>query len=242
MISYKKYKKLYYNTSFLGYLDYILFQLLKKLLKVPYHCYMCLRYPFLYPRNRFTGLHYNNWKLKNIIKDIHERYCRTDINTVLPKEKVYYVEKHSKVITYWHTFWAKPLWKILNFWHDKVLQVLFCIPTWNEWEAVETGWNKAFGKQYLEELRTQLIKDKMLYTFRIMQIKEKWGELQLYCCFASQKVYDIIRKYEDLSWETCINCGKPADVQTTGWVLPMCRECAEKSGRKYISKNEQNEL
>ena len=74
MISYKKYKKLYYNTSFLGYLDYILFQPLKKLLKVPYHCYMCLRYPFLYPRNRFTGLHYNNWKLKNIIKDIHERY------------------------------------------------------------------------------------------------------------------------------------------------------------------------
>ena len=24
---------------------------------------MCIKYPFLYPRNRFTGLHYNNWKL-----------------------------------------------------------------------------------------------------------------------------------------------------------------------------------
>lgn len=25
--------------------------------------WLCLKYPFLYPRNRFTGLHYNNWDL-----------------------------------------------------------------------------------------------------------------------------------------------------------------------------------
>lgn len=236
MISYKKYKKLYYNTSFLGYLDYILFQPLKKLLKVPYHCYMCLRYPFLYPRNRFTGLHYNNWKLKNIIKDIHEKYCRTDINIVLPKEKVYYVEKHSKVITYWHTFWAKPLWKILNFWHDKVLQVLFCIPTWNEWEAVEPGWNKAFGKQFLKELKQQLIKNKMLYKWRITDIKEKWGRLQLYCNYGSKELYQIIHKYERLSWDYCIRCGKPTEVISTGWISPYCKECAEKNHLKYVEK------
>ena len=24
---------------------------------------LCIRFPFLYPRNRFTDLHYNNWKI-----------------------------------------------------------------------------------------------------------------------------------------------------------------------------------
>ena len=28
----------------------------------------CLRFPFLYPRNRFTGLHYNNWSILEWVK------------------------------------------------------------------------------------------------------------------------------------------------------------------------------
>ena len=36
---------------------------IKKMCKIPYYCYMCIKYPFLYPRNRFTDLHYNNWKI-----------------------------------------------------------------------------------------------------------------------------------------------------------------------------------
>lgn len=29
----------------------------------------CIRFPFLYPRNRWTGLHYNNWKILEWLKD-----------------------------------------------------------------------------------------------------------------------------------------------------------------------------
>mgnify|MGYP003310314085 CR=1 FL=1 len=29
---------------------------------------LCLRFPFLYPRNRFTDKHYNNWVLQQQIK------------------------------------------------------------------------------------------------------------------------------------------------------------------------------
>lgn len=34
-----------------------------KIKKIIESCILCLRFPFLYPRNRFTGLHYTNWKL-----------------------------------------------------------------------------------------------------------------------------------------------------------------------------------
>lgn len=34
-----------------------------KIKKIIESCILCIRFPFLYPRNRFTGLHYTNWKL-----------------------------------------------------------------------------------------------------------------------------------------------------------------------------------
>lgn len=33
--------------------------------------YLCIKYPFLYPRNRFNDLHYNNYKLLNYIESLH---------------------------------------------------------------------------------------------------------------------------------------------------------------------------
>ena len=42
-------------------------------------CYLCIRFPFLYPRNRYTGKHYNNWTLLekgNEIKDKWFKYSK----------------------------------------------------------------------------------------------------------------------------------------------------------------------
>lgn len=38
-----------------------------KLLKIIESSILCLRFPFLYPRNRFSGLHYTNWKMFNFV-------------------------------------------------------------------------------------------------------------------------------------------------------------------------------
>ncbi len=48
--------------------------------------YMCLRFPFLYPRNRWTGRHYNNWKLSNYCKKIREKN-RAFLNIVVPEDQ-----------------------------------------------------------------------------------------------------------------------------------------------------------
>ena len=35
---------------------------------------LCIRFPFLYPRNRFTGLHYNNWRIQDYCTKLIEKY------------------------------------------------------------------------------------------------------------------------------------------------------------------------
>ena len=45
---------------------------MKKLIRILNNIVLCIRFPFLYPRNRFTGRHYNNW---NII-EFHRKYSQ----------------------------------------------------------------------------------------------------------------------------------------------------------------------
>lgn len=102
-------------------------------------------------------------------------------------------------------------------------------PTWNELEAMPNGWKKAFGLEMCKEIKQALLKDggsKFLHTYRIMQIKEKWGSLCWYDTYSTKNVQNIIRKYENLSYKTCISCGKPAKYRTVGWVCPYCEDCA----------------
>ena len=41
------------------------------------------------------------------------------------------------------------------------------------------------------------------------------------------KVSDIIAKYEELSARTCINCGAPATKISLGWISPWCDVCSK---------------
>jgi hypothetical protein len=93
---------------------------------------------------------------------------------------------------------------------------------------MEPGWRKAFGIQMCEELKAQLKKDHYLYKYRITQIKEKWGYLRWYDEGHTDSIHDIIHKYEKISWNTCIMCGKPATKITSGWISPYCDNCYPK--------------
>jgi hypothetical protein len=274
---------------------------------------MCIKYPFLYPRNRYDNKYhaglltdkYNNLHKQSIqevlvyadIKKTDIEYFDSveidDVKANLDTDKQYIIisnnveTKKFKTSDYvwgdkfqilgltinknWFNYPMikiivkvkdekdntnygftrhvinliknKKLYKrsqIINWIDTKILDRIFILPTFDEWDNVEPGWNKAFGKQYLDELKKQLKKDKLLYKFRITQIKEKWGKFQLYCYNGSNKVHDIINKYEQLSWDYCKCCGKPAEVISTGWISPYCKECAEKYNLKYVEKNKKN--
>lgn len=270
-----------------------------KLLKILKSSWLCLKYPFLYPRNRFDGKHHNNflmsWLYKlnrysqqkfhftcefvektrtnyskwvnlleyvieldkeNFILKITYRGNTTtyDVSKLISKNKfellgiesifsysgtpiikflVTSKDLNSAFFCYdtiyitknkWYNFW----YKIIEF-LDKFLDYLWILPSYTEWDDMPEGWNKAFGKQYLKELKTQLKKDKMLYKWRILQLKEKYGTLRLYCNYGSRELYQIIQKYEDLSWNTCIKCGKPATLISDGYICPYCDECFPKN-------------
>ena len=202
----------------------------------PVYCtYMCIKYPFLYPRNRFSGRHYTNWKLSDYISSIYKKYHIFDTDNGKRKEyngHEWYLKKmseNSKWYTWWTNWWAPAYIFILNRYYD-LLSFFHFIPTYIEWDVFKNdcpGWYKRFGKELLKRLRKQLIKDKMLYKWRIMDIKEKYGTFRLYCNYGSRELYGIIDEYENKSEFICIDCGKDADVITSlyYWKCPYCNEC-----------------
>ena len=79
---------------------------------------LCIRFPFLYPRNRFTGLHYNNWKIQNYCTKLIEKYKYSGKQD--PGNKKVYnlkVDKYKTLgtyYTYWTTWWAKILYNSIT--------------------------------------------------------------------------------------------------------------------------------
>lgn len=315
LITYKKYKSYYHNTTFKYYLKNVIWNTIKKYLRIPYCTYICIKYPFLYPRNRFTGTHRANI-LNSICYNLFEKsILDIGITGKLVKDKSSYINRYinffdnvvkldienkkliinnkidSQEFDLKPLMWEENKFEIVNMelkfaltgrpliilefktidesddknygfshysiklktnkcnyilykvleWIDKnILDKIFILPTYTEWDAVEPGWNKAFGKQYLKELKKQLKKDKMLYEWRITDIKEKFGTFRLYCNYGSKELYNIINKYEELSWQTCIKCGKTATYTSKGWISPYCENCINKdTPDRYIKRSDE---
>jgi len=96
----------------------------------------------------------------------------------------------------------------------------------------------------MDDLKAQLKKDKILYKWRIYDVKEKYGTLRVYCNFGTDELYKLIDRYEDLSYETCYFCGKPVYRVSEGYILPYCKDCWEKEfgpDTENENDNENNE-
>lgn len=58
---------------------------------------------------------------------------------------------------------------------------------------------------------------------QIKQIKEKFGGLRFYIGSGSEEIWDIIGKYERLSYETCEECGEQGELRNDlGWWRTLC--------------------
>lgn len=198
-----------------------------KLKTIVVSCYLCIRFPFLFPRNRFSGLHYTNWTIHDWLKILYDKsHTRSNQKT-----------QFKAVVT---NIPLAILCKILGWIYRHPLQWIHCIPSFTELDSMSAGWRKAFGIKMCKEIKKALLKDgglKLLYSYRIMQIKEKYGTLRWYDGYSTKKVLDIINKYEQISAKTCICCGKSAIGRSTGWILPYCAECAGKNGYDISDEN-----
>ena len=255
---------------------------------------LCISFPFLYPRNRFTGLHYNNWEINKFLTnsrkaahtnvlvhivnesklpEIKSAYCNSDI-IIMPNKKTLIVlsNKHKTVhidiskycngeISYIRKELSKEnkinvyavvkdgieiaphfitekfitdkimyfILKVMEWFYHHPLQWIHCIPMYTELDALDKGWRKAFGIRICKDIKRSLLREggrKRLKEYRIMQIKEKYGFLHWYDANGNIEIMrEIIPKYEELSYHTCINCGKPATKRSTGWICPYCDDC-----------------
>lgn len=98
-------------------------------------------------------------------------------------------------------------------------------------DSLDKGWRTAFGLLLCENVRKILLKAHYLKKYRITQIKEKYGTLCWYDNGVPVAIADefraMIRKFEDISALTCIECGQPADNITRGYIMPLCAACTE---------------
>lgn len=187
---------------------------------------LCWKYPFLKPRNRFSGCYHTYWKFRSYAYD-----CITKGRTLDTSVRPFVYRYPNRILYLWGEF--------LLWLHDGIMQVPFSIPTsYTELDNMPSGWRKAFGLQMCQEIKEALLKvggRKALRQYRIMDIKEKYGTLRWYDSGAPEEVYKIVAKYEGISFETCIDCGKPAKYISRGWICPYCEDCVKNQPYKYDS-------
>lgn len=203
--------------------------------------YLSIRFPFLYPKNAYSGSHYRNWTLERKMSEIYMKWSNfADNNQNLYIDKFgedcsFCEGKHIKVeyILKLAPFKDRFLYSFYNG-LCKFLGVIFCIPTYSNYDAIPKGWRKRFGIQLCKELKQAIKKSggrKYMKEFQIFDIKEKWGRLEIYTSGQTPEVTRVINKYNYISQFVCITCGEDAVKQTLGWVCPYCEDCVPEHER-----------
>lgn len=139
------------------------------------------------------------------------------------KKKKKYIIRNKKLVKKY--YWLVPR----NVWTGRILDNYDY--TWVDW-LLPYGWERAFGKMLMEELG-EAVRESGQKNFQIVQMKEKFGQLRIYCN-GGRKIDDIIDKYTHISENICINCGKEAPMTDNGWLSPRCFNCFCKTQKKQM--------
>ena len=83
-----EFKKRYKHTTYKQYVWNTIVRWFKDAINIPRATYLCIKYPFLYPRNRITGLHYNSWKVLNFMNELNNKYHKLVFLSEPDKEEI----------------------------------------------------------------------------------------------------------------------------------------------------------
>ena len=98
-------------------------------------------------------------------------------------------------------------------------------------DELPQGWKDSFVEQLCMELKEELIKEKKLNEYCVIQAKEKNGELRWYANIENRKLRLIINKYKLISRNICVLCSKDVDLRgkiESNILLPICEKCYNK--------------
>lgn len=172
---------------------------------------LVLRYPFMYPDTMAIDNEQSDDIVAAVSKAAHANHIKCDIDCGyidIPSSPLALVKKQGVAV--------------LDD-SDDMQSV------WTFFDDFPHGWLAQFGIEMLEDLRNALLfedGEERLLSYRIMQIKEKYGSLRFYANTDSDITSDIQSCYEAISYLCCIDCGSFAHVRLThGWVTPVCYDC-----------------
>lgn len=132
--------------------------------------------------------------------------------------------------------------KLYKGW-QKIDNMFGSIPTTSLFDWFPEGWRRNFGLKMCNELKKALKQNNYLKEYHINDIKEKWSTLRVYDQGSPNGCsHEIIDKYEDISYKTCINCGMSAKYHTRGWIIPLCEDCISESQKKSIENSQKPQL
>lgn len=103
---------------------------------------------------------------------------------------------------------------LINDWYPDRKPIMHC-PC-----SIGEGWY-----EHIHNLMVELIKAG--WNKEIKQIKEKFGGLRFYIGSGNKKIWEIITKYETLSYTICEKCGEPGELRKDagnygGWWKTLC--------------------
>ena len=129
-----------------------------------------------------------------------------------------------------------PFLRVRNVWTGELVE---SNDEFTELDFIPEGWRKAFGLKMMEEIRNILLRYDYMNDFYFIDIKEKHGVLNMSFASAPEHISDevqkVLDKYEELSYNTCIECGEPTIHHTEGRIVPLCIKCkAAKEGMNGI--------
>lgn len=91
-------------------------------------------------------------------------------------------------------------------------------------DFVPKGWKDLFLRM-CGEIRTEIEQTEEFRTFRIFDIKEKYGMLRMLATGGNDKTDALMDRCEKDSERVCVECGKPATRISMGWICPYCDDC-----------------
>ena len=94
-------------------------------------------------------------------------------------------------------------------------------------DIIPSGWRDALGFELCDEIAQELSTwtQEERENFQILEIKEKFGGLTIYCNNYSNELFTILNKYYKKSMNLCIKCGKKAAPTNTYLYVPLCVSC-----------------
>lgn len=106
-------------------------------------------------------------------------------------------------------------------------------------DQMPSGWRIAFGEDWardVQDVLNKLPKEERDEVY-VMDIKEKYGFLDVNFNYYSEELYAVLEKYKKLSRRICVGCGKPATKISWGWICPWCDTCSKMIRAETIDIN-----